>query len=177
MEKYVFKRKPYSNLVHSYGTLCSLKILLPSSILTLLLLHYWSVQLDEVAFWQVLRFSQLLPPFPPGLCVLQGHLSPDSMDEQHFEKLWLILIHKPPSLCFWLCLQGSALRWARCIQNEGFQNRQCKTHNCTLHCRPVYWNVCALFSQTVRRPWQTVNRTESIFSLCGIWMAFWNEPL
>lgn len=38
----------------------------------------------------VFDVSACLPPFPqPGLWVLQGHLSPDSMDEKHSEKLWL----------------------------------------------------------------------------------------
>lgn len=35
-----------------------------------------------------------------------------------------VLIHKPPSLCSQLLLQGSSLRLLYWIQNEGFQNRQ-----------------------------------------------------
>ncbi len=154
------------------GSLCSLQILLLSLFfLSLLPLHYWCVQLDEVALWQVLCFSQRLPPFPPGLSVLQGHLNPDSMDEQHSEKLWLYSSTNLPRSAPSSVSKAQLLDGHIEFRMRGFKTDNGKVHDCTRHYRPIYWTVCALFSQTVCRLWQTVNRAERIFLLCGIWMV------
>lgn len=93
------------------------------------------------------------------------------MDEQHSEKLWLyssrsLPLSAPSSVSKAQLLDGHIE-----FRTRGFKTDNSKIHDCTLHYRPVYWTVCALFTQTVCRLWQTVNCAESIFSLCGVWMV------
>lgn len=97
------------------------------------------------------------------LSVLQGHLSPDSMNKKHSEKLWLYssinLPHSAPGSVSKVQLLDGHIEF----RMRYFKTDNGKIHNCTMHYMPI-----SHFSQTVRRPWQTIYSTESIFLLCAV---------
>lgn len=111
---------------------------------------------EEPCFFQCFAF----PPPPPSL-VLQGHLNADSMDEKHFEKLWLCssryLPHpSPTSLCKAHVLHESTEIIMWCF----------KTDDGKIHQLCISW--ASVFSLAkLWRLWQTVNSAESILLLSG----------
>lgn len=168
-------RKSCSNPVHSWYISFS-----PNSITKAFFVTSASALLMCATWWgcfmtSVVFLSALTSPIPPGLSALQGHLSPDSMDEQHSEKLWLYSSTNLPRSA------PSSVSKAQLLDGHiEFKTDNGKICNCALHCRPIYWTVCALFSQTLRRLLQIVSSAEKsfffIYCVAFEW-SFWNVPL
>lgn len=72
-------------------------------------------------------------PSPPGLSVLQGHLSLDSMDEQHSEKLWLCSSINLPRSAPTSVSKAQLLDGYIEFRMRDFKTNNGRIHDCTLH--------------------------------------------
>lgn len=169
--------KPCSNPVHSQYIAFSPNCITKSFFVTfasalLMCATWWGYLMTSVVFLSALGS---LPPRPLSAP------RPPQPRLNGWAALWktvAVLIHKPPSLCSRLCLQGSALRWAYWIHEEGFQSRQWQTSTIVAIIIGQSLELCAASSAKLCIDSGKQLTVLKAFSHCVAFeWSFWNVPL